>query len=150
MAKINAILTRSIKNLGHAGEVVSIPPGFFNYLFRNHDALYATKENIDKLEKERQKLQAQDEERRIQAEALAQKLEGYALLLQREAGDNDILYGSASASDIVDALKQQGFEVKKSMVCLAEPFKKLGEYTVTLDLHPQVSTSICLHIQRHT
>jgi large subunit ribosomal protein L9 len=150
MAKVKVILLESIKNIGKAGQIVQVPAGFFrNFLFKAQKARYATQENIDLLEKEHQMIQEKDLKRQKEAQDLSEKLQGYTLSVVREASEMGVLYGSVSAHDIARMLSDVGFPVLRSVIQLADPIKNLGQYGITLDLHPEVSVNITLDVKRN-
>jgi large subunit ribosomal protein L9 len=151
MATVKAILLEPVKNKGHAGDIVILPRGFFRYLKDMNKAKYATKEAIARLESEREMLRISDEARKTSAETLRAKLTGYVLHIVREAGENGVLYGAVSARDITRALEVDGFMLDHHQVLLPHGMKEVGEYVITLELHPSVSLTLPLKVTaRHS
>ena len=82
------------------------------------------------------------------AQAIAEKLEALELSVLKRAGDQDVLYGSVTPTDVADLLKEKGFTVDKRKIVLHEPIKKLGEYEIPIRLHPEVAPKVKLVVQK--
>jgi large subunit ribosomal protein L9 len=150
MAKRSEVILRAeVENLGHAGEVVEVAPGYArNYLLPRGLAYVATEANKHRVVQERQKYEEKLEQQRAEAEALAGRLEGLVLEFRAMAGEEDQLYGSISVADITDRLEQQGFEIERTKIKLDQPIKTLGEFEVPLRLHPRVTQTISVRVER--
>jgi large subunit ribosomal protein L9 len=132
---MEVILRTDIPKLGKAGDIVKVKDGYArNYLIPKGFAIPANKKNIKALEKERQIILAKAERQRKKLESLAEKLEGLTLTIYRRKIEEDRIYGSVSALDIVNALKEQGIELDKKYVALEEPIKTLGVFEVPIKL----------------
>jgi large subunit ribosomal protein L9 len=103
-----------------------------------------TPASLQKLEQERQKAALQKERLRGEAQQLKEKMQALSLTIPAlvKDGEEQALYGSIAAADIAALLKDEGFEVDKSRVMLAEPIKALGIYEVPVELHPEVQAKI--------
>ena len=118
------ILLERIENLGQMGDVVRVKPGYArNYLLPQKKAVRATDENRKRFEEQRSQLEATNLERRSEAEAVAVKLDGLAVLLIRQAGESGQLYGSVSARDVAEAVSAAGFTLERQQVRLHQPIK---------------------------
>ena len=143
---MDVILLEKIENLGMMGDVVSVKPGYGrNYLLPQEKALRASKINLARFEAEREYLEQRNEETRAKAAEDGKSLEGTQIVLIRKAGDAGNLYGSVTARDIADELKDKG--VKRSMVVL-EPVKFLGIHDIKVRLHPEVIIDITVNVAR--
>ena len=146
---MDVILLERIESLGQMGEVVKVKPGFArNYLLPQKKALRATKENRERFEKQRSQLEAQNFERRGEAEQVATKLGGLSVVLLRQAGETGQLYGSVTARDIAEAVTAAGFTIQKGQVVLNMPIKSLGIHPVRVTLHPEVSVIISANVAK--
>jgi large subunit ribosomal protein L9 len=146
---MDVILLERIETLGQMGEVVKVKPGFArNYLLPQKKALRATKENLARFEKDRGQFEAQNLERRGEAEQVAAKLGGLSVVLLRQAGETGQLYGSVNARDIAEAVTAAGFTVEKRQVVLNMPIKSLGVHAVRIALHPEVSVIISANVAK--
>ena len=136
---MDVILLERIEKLGQMGDVVSVKPGFArNYLLPQKKALRATEENKLSFEKERTQLEGVNLERRSEAEAVAGKLNGLAVVIVRQASDSDQLYGSVTVRNIAQAITEAGFTVDSKQIQLPRPIKTVGIHDVTVKLHPSL------------
>ncbi|MCX7674102.1 MAG: 50S ribosomal protein L9 [Thiobacillaceae bacterium] len=145
---MEVILMEKVVNLGNLGDVVKVKPGYArNYLIPQGKAKRATQANIEEFAARKAELERQAAEKLAAAQARAEKLEGYVLTIAQKAGVDGRLFGSVTNVDIAEALQAQGFDVVKAEVRMPEgPFKMLGEYDVTLDLHSDVEAHIKVHV----
>lgn len=149
MAAMEVILLERIEKLGQMGDVVRVKPGYArNYLLPQKKALRATKDNMARFEHQRAELEARNLERRKEAEQVAAKMEGAAIVLVRQAGDTGQLYGSVTARDIVEGLAANDMKVERRQVVLDRPIKTLGIHKVRIALHPEVSVTIDVNVAR--
>jgi large subunit ribosomal protein L9 len=140
---IEVILKEPIETLGGRGDVVKVADGYArNYLLPRKLALAVTSGNKRQVDAERKRALARETEERAGAEALAARLGQVECVVSRRVGEKDTLYGSVTSADVADALARLGFEVDKRKIQLDEPLKALGEYTVPLKLHRDVTAQI--------
>lgn len=142
------ILMEKVVNLGQLGDVVKVKDGFArNFLIPQGKAKRATESNLKAFEARRADLEKQQAEHLVQAQARAEKLEGYLLQISQKAGPDGKLFGSVGIVDIVDALKAQGFEVTKSEVRMPQgPLKQIGDFPITLAFHTDVTATITVSV----
>lgn len=146
---MDVILLERIEKLGQMGDVVSVKPGFArNYLLPQGRALRATDGNRAQFDQQRAQLEAENLERKSEAEAVAAKMEGLTVVLIRQAGDAGQLYGSVSARDVADAVTSNGVTIKRSQVVLEKPIKTIGLHSVRVELHGEVIISITANVAR--
>lgn len=146
---MDVILLERIEKLGQMGDVVKVKPGYArNYLLPQKKALRATDSNKSYFESRRSELEAINLERRTEAEAVAGKMKGTHLVLVRQAGEGGQLYGSVTARDVADGLKEDGVKMDRGQVELNAAIKQLGKYTVPVKLHPEVSIDITVTVSR--
>lgn len=146
---MEVILLERIDRLGQMGEVVNVKPGFArNFLFPQKKALRANKENRAYYESQKSELQAINLKRKGEAEGVAKKMEGVKVIIVRSAGEGGQLYGSVSARDIGDALKEQGIIVDRAAVLLNAPVKTLGTFKTAVRLHPEVKVDVEFTVAR--
>jgi len=144
---VDVILLERVEKLGQMGQVVKVRPGYArNYLLPQKKALRATKENLAYFEKQRAQLEAQNLSRRTDAEHVAKKLDGVAVVIVRQAGESGQLYGSVTARDVAEAVTQAGFTVGRSQVVLEKAIKTLGLYKQRVVLHPEVAVTITVNV----
>jgi large subunit ribosomal protein L9 len=144
---VDVILLERVEKLGQMGQVVKVRPGFArNFLLPQKKALRATKDNLAYFEKQRHQLEAQNLSRRSEAEQVAKKLDGVAVVVIRQAGESGQLYGSVTARDIADAVTAAGFTVARAQVVLVKAIKTLGLHKQRVVLHPEVSVSVTVNV----
>jgi len=146
---MEVILLERVEKLGQMGQVVKVKPGFArNYLLPQKKALRATKANLAVFEKQRAHLEAQNLERRKDAEAIAPKVQGVSVIVIRQAGETGVLYGSVSSRDIAEALTAAGVKIDRAQVAIDQPIKTLGLFPVRIVLHPEVSVNVTVNVAR--
>jgi large subunit ribosomal protein L9 len=146
---MNLILLERVPKLGQMGDVVKVKPGFArNYLLPQKKALRATKDNIAYFESQRKVLEAQNLERRSEAEAAGSKVKDLKVILIRQASEALQLYGSVTSRDIADGAVAAGVKIGRSQVELDKPIKTLGAHKIKVHLHPEVMIEITAVVAR--
>ena|SRR5215831_19019754 len=143
------ILLDDVASLGRRGEVRDVADGYArNYLLPQKLALQATAANMKNLEGIKARHESRANKLRADAEAQAQAIEALHLVQARQASDEDRLFGSVGRADIATFLGQNGLEVERRRIGLDEPIKALGEYTVPIRLHPEVTAQLKVSVTR--
>ncbi|MDR1545320.1 MAG: 50S ribosomal protein L9 [Deltaproteobacteria bacterium] len=136
---MDIILTKDVANLGLTGQVLTVAPGYArNYLLPNGSALAATPANLKSMARKRAEFEARAKEAKDQALDFKARLAGVALTLVRKAGDKGKLYGAVTPQDLVEAAAAAGLTIDRKRLRLAEPIKTVGDFEVSLRLHPEV------------
>ena len=143
------ILLERIENLGTIGDVVTVKDGFArNYLLPQKKALRANDANRQVFEANRERLEAENAERRDEAAKTGSTVDGAEVVLIRASSNSGQLYGSVNVRDIAAALQEQGFEVDKRQVVMGSPIKAIGMHDVTIQLHPEVRVTVKANVAR--
>ncbi len=146
---MQVILLQRVAKLGQMGEVVNVKDGYArNFLLPQGKALRANANNIKSFEAKKAQLEATNLETKKEADVVAAKLDGQTFVVIRSASDSGALYGSVSPRDAAEAATAAGFTVKRDQVVMDKPIKDLGIHTVTVVLHPEVSSTINLNVAR--
>lgn len=146
---MKVILLERVGRLGTIGDEVNVKDGFArNFLLPQGKALRANKANRTRFEAEREQIEQRNAERRDNAMAVAEAVNGRKITMIRQAGETGVLYGSVSSRDIADALNAENVEVSKSQVDLNLPIKTVGLHTVALTLHAEVDCNITVNVAR--
>jgi large subunit ribosomal protein L9 len=149
MAAVELILLQRVEKLGQMGEVVKVKPGFArNFLLPQKKAIRANKANRERFETQRAQLEAQNIKRREEAERIAERVGGLAVVIIRQAGEGGSLYGSVSSRDIADAATAAGLTINRTQVMLVHPIKSLGLSEVRVMLHPEVFLMVTVNVAR--
>jgi large subunit ribosomal protein L9 len=136
MAQVKLILKDDVANLGLAGDLVSVKPGFArNYLLRQGKAIPATESRMRELEHHRRIIAENVEKERRTLEAERRKLEGVVLEVTANVGEEGKLFGSVTSAQIAELLSEKGFTVDRRKIALDEPIKEVGEHAVPIRLH---------------
>jgi large subunit ribosomal protein L9 len=144
---IEVILKEHVEHLGQRGEIVKVADGYArNYLFPRKLALAVTGENKKQIERERAKAEAREADELRIAQALANRLENVELAIARRVGEADTLYGSVTSADIAEALAARELTIDRRRIHLPEPLKTLGDHTVPVKLHRDLTANVKLKI----
>lgn len=140
---MEVILREHVDNLGRRGDVVKVAAGYArNYLLPRKLALPVTESSRRQIEREREKAEARDAEEKAAAETIAQRLAAVEISIARRVGENQTMYGSVTSADIAQALAAKGFEVEKRRIHLPEAIKTIGEHTVPVKVHREVTADV--------
>lgn len=146
---MQVILKEDMKNLGKAGDIVTVKDGYArNYLLPRGIAIDATAKNIRALEHARRVVTERAKKLANDAQSLAQKLSQQTVSIKAKAGEEDRLFGSVTAIDISEALKEKGLDIDKRKIILDEPIKRLGSHVVSIKLHPEVIAQLKVEVER--
>ena len=146
---MEVILLERIEKLGTIGDVVKVKNGYArNFLLPRGKALRANDANRKVFDANREKIEAQNAERRTDAEKDAKKVDGLKIQLIRQASNTGQLYGSVSARDLAEAMEAAGHKVAKHQIVLDRPIKAIGVQDVKIALHPEVSVTIHVNVAR--
>jgi large subunit ribosomal protein L9 len=140
---MQVILTQDVENLGKAGELVSVRPGYGrNYLVPRGFAVSATVRNKNRLDHEKALIERKVTKERASATDLANRINGITLQFERIVGDDEKLFGSVTSRDIADQLKRAGIEIDHRWVQLDAPVKALGKYETAVRLAAGVTATM--------
>ena len=140
---MEVILRQAVESLGKPGDVVKVSNGYArNYLLPHGVAFEATPGNLKRIQQEKDRLEAAENERREAAQGLATKLEQVQLTFSARVGDEGKLFGSVTSADVAQQLESQGFSIEKRQIDLHEPIKALGVYRIPIRLHADVKPEI--------
>jgi large subunit ribosomal protein L9 len=132
---VKLILREAVPNLGEAGDLVAVRPGFArNYLLPQGKAILATEGNVRELEHKKRVVAARIAKERKEHEALRDRIQALALRVTARAGEEGKLFGSVTAAQIAERLAAEGAPVERRQIHLDEPIKELGEHTVEVRL----------------
>jgi large subunit ribosomal protein L9 len=144
---MEVILKEDVANLGHRGDVVKVADGYGrNFLLPRKLALQATQANKAVIEQMKAAAARRSAAEKVQAEELVAKLEPLVLSFTRKAGENGQLFGSVTSADIAGELGAKGFETDRRKIQLSDPLKSLGEYTVGIKLHREVTAHVKVQV----
>jgi large subunit ribosomal protein L9 len=146
---MDVLLCEDVDNLGQRGQVVRVRVGYGrNYLLPQGLAINATSGNKRMIEEQKRVLAKREDRERQAAQGESNKLDGLELRFDRRVGEHGILFGSVTALDIVEALKEQGYTIERRRVVLKEPIKEVGDYDIVIKLHREVTPAVKVRVRK--
>lgn len=146
---MEVILKEDVPKLGSRGDVVKVAEGYGrNFLLPKKLAIEASEGNKAVIEQMKAAAVRRSAKEKSSAEALAKQFDGVSVSFQRRAGEHDQLFGSVTPSDVADALAKKGFDVDRRKIQLHEPLKTLGEFTVPIKLHKDITAHLKVLIEK--
>ena len=147
MAHTKVLLREDVDDLGARGEIVRVRSGYArNYLLPWKLAVEATAGNVKGIESERAALLKKEAKERASADAQSQQMSTLELEFRRKTGEQGALYGSVTSMDVAEALRERGYEIERHRIHLREPLKRVGEYTVPVRLHREVTIDLKVRV----
>ena len=142
------ILLQKIQNLGQLGDLVSVKPGYArNYLIPQGMAVRASEQARADVEARKAELLAREKDILAKAQGRGELLDGLMIEIPARVSEEGRLFGSVAAGDIAEAVARTGNELERSEVDMPDgPIKEVGDYQVTVHLHPEVSAAINLKV----
>ncbi len=148
---MRVILKQEVAQLGDAGDIVSVKPGYGrNYLIPRGLAVPASEGSVREAEHQQRVAEAIRRKNLAGAQGLAEKLEATAVSIRRETGEDEKLFGSVTNRDIAQALADEGIEIDRRTIQLDDPIKNIGLFTVPIRLHRDVTANVRVYVIRAT
>ena len=147
--KIKVILKENIKGVGKKDEIVEVKDGYANnFLLNQNKAILATPENINKLKARNEKIQKHHDRDVKNAKELKEVLATKEIVLKVKAGENNKVFGSIGAKEIVQAIKEQlNIDIDKKKVSADSKVKEIGVHNVELKLHSEVKANLKVKVE---
>ena len=146
---MKVILLENVKKIGSIGEIIDVKRGFArNFLISNKKALYASKENISKVQKIKTELSKKDNERKLEAKKTLEKINKKEFKVKKLSTENNELYGSVKPTEISKLIQDiEKVEIKPSMIQPVKDIKTIGKFKVKISLHSEVDAEIFVDVQ---
>ncbi len=146
---MEVILKEDVAKLGSRGDVIKVAEGYGrNFLLPRKLAIEASAGNKKVIEQMRAASVRRSAKEKSQAEELSKQFDGLAVSFERKSGENDQLFGSVTSGDIAEALDKKGFNIDRRKVQLHEPLKTVGEFTIPVKLHKEVTAHLKVVIEK--
>jgi len=143
------ILLERVEKLGQMGDLVTVKPGYArNFLLPQGKAMRANKANLERFEAEKAQREADNLQRRGEAETEAKKMSGLAISMVRAASEMGQLFGSVTSRDIAQGVTEAGFTIQRSQVVMDKSIKTLGLHDIRVTLHPEVAVTVVVNVAR--
>jgi large subunit ribosomal protein L9 len=145
------ILRKDYDTLGKIGDVVTVKPGYArNFLIPGGVAYSATKANLARLDHDKKMMELQDLKERRRAGDMHAKLHDLRLIIPVQTGEEDRMFGAVTSADIAEAIKERGIEIDRRKIQLAEPIKNLGEFSIPVKLHREVTAIVKVDVVKES
>jgi len=146
---MKVILLENIKKIGSIGEVIDVKRGFArNFLIANKKALYASKENINQVEKIKLELSKKDNEKKIFAKKISEQIDKKEYIVKKLSTENNELYGSVKPTEISKLIQEENkIDIKPSMIQPVQEIKSIGKFKVKISLHSEVDAEITITVK---
>ena len=146
---MEVILKEDVPKLGSRGDVVKVAEGYGrNFLLPKKLAIVANSANKAVVVQMKAASIRRSANEKSAAEELAKQFEGVDITFQRKAGEHDQLFGSVTTGDIADALEKKGLTIDRRKIHIHEPIKTLGEFTIPVKLHRDVTAHLKVVIEK--
>ncbi len=144
---MKVILKEDVDRLGEAGQIVNVSYGYArNYLIPRKKALEATSPNMAVYKEELRQKEIRETKAKRTAESITRELSKISLTALVTVGEDDRVFGSVTAQDIAELLKEKGYDIDRHKIILDEPIRALGVYAVGLKLHSDVEAKVKLWV----
>ena len=145
---MKVILLENMKKIGSIGEIIDVKRGFArNFLIANKKALYASKENVSKVEKIKTELSKKDNERKQEAKSIADKINKKIFNIKKLSTETNELYGSVKPTEISKIVyDSEKIEIKPAMIQPIKDIKSIGKFKVRISLHSEVDAEITVDV----
>ena len=142
------ILLKDVKKQGKKGEVLTVKDGYGSFLINNKSAVLATKNSVDRLDRENKEKQHQELELIKKCEEIKKKIEKLKITFKVKTGAQDRVFGSVSPKQIVEDLKNKGYEIDKKQIKTRTNLDTLGFHNVEVELHKKVVATLKIELQK--
>ena len=145
---MKVILLENLKKIGSIGEIIDVRRGFArNFLIANKKALYASKENIIQVEKIKSQLSKKDNEKKLEAKKIAEKINKKEFNVKKLSTENKELYGSVKPTEISKLIKgTENLDINSSLIQPVKEIKSIGKFKIIINLHSEVQTQIYINV----
>ncbi len=145
---MKVILLENIRKIGSIGDIIEVKRGFArNYLISKKKALFASKQNIENVEKIKKDLNKKDQERKKDAKNIFEKINNKNYDIKKLSTENKELYGSVKPSEISKVINQyDNIDINSSLIQPEKEIKSLGKFKVVINLHSEVQATIVINV----
>ena len=145
---MKVILLENLRRIGSIGEIIDVKRGFArNYLISNKKALYASKENINEVEKIKSELGKKDADKKKEAQKISEQINGKEYEIKKLSTENKELYGSVKPTEISKLIQEiDKLDIKPSMIQPITEIKSIGKFKVKVILHSEIDSEITINV----
>ena len=143
---MKVILLENVRKIGSIGEIIDVKRGFArNFLIANKKALFASKENINEVEKIKKDLNKKDNDKKKEAKLIHEKIKNKQYEIKKLSTENNELYGSVKPTEISKVLEEvDQVKINPSLIQPSKEIKSIGSFEVEINLHPEIQAKIVI------
>jgi large subunit ribosomal protein L9 len=142
------ILIKDVKKQGKSGDILEVKDGYGTFLINKGDAVLATSNSVNRLDRENKEKEVKENNLIKECEVLKKKLENLKISFKVKTGEHDRVFGSVSAKQIVEELKNKGYNIDKKQVKINNAISALGFHNVDIELHKKVIATIKIELKK--
>ncbi len=142
------ILLKDVKKQGKKGDILEVKDGYGSFLINKGEAVLATSNSVDRLDRENKEREVKENNLIKDCEVLKKKLENLSISFKVKTGEQDRVFGSVSAKQIVEELKNKGYNIDKKLIKINNPISSLGFHNVDIELHKKVIATIKIELKK--
>src|SRR6202789_1595310 len=146
---MKVLLKQDVAKIGKKGQILDVKEGYArNFLIPGGLAVEASGGAMKQIEEEKRASDRHKAKEKEEAQDLAKKIEAVSILLKHKAGEEGRLFGSITSAEVAEALNQKRFAIDKKKIHLDEPIRLVGDYTVKIKIHPEVSADLSVKVEK--
>ena len=142
------ILIKDVKKQGKKGDILEVKDGFGTFLINKGDAVLATSNSVNRLDRENKEREVKENNLIKECETIKKKLENLKISFKVKTGEHDRVFGSVSAKQIIEELKNKGYNIDKKQIKINNPLSALGFHNVDIELHKKVIATIKIELKK--
>lgn len=142
------ILIKDVKKQGKSGDILEVKDGYGSFLINKGDAVLATSNSVNRLDRENKEKEVRENNLIKECEVLKKKLENLKINFKVKTGEQDRVFGSISAKQIVEQLKNKGYNIDKKQIKINNTIATLGFHNVDIELHKKVVATIKIELKK--
>ena len=142
------ILIKDVKKQGKSGDILEVKDGYGSFLINKGDAVLATSNSVSRLDRENKEKEKNENNLIKECEIIKKKLENLKISFKVKTGEQDRVFGSVSAKQIVEELKNKGYSVDKKQIKINNTISSLGFHNVEIELHKKVVAKINIELKK--
>ena len=142
------ILIKDVKKQGKSGDILEVKDGYGSFLINKGDAVLATSNSVNRLDRENKEKEVKENNLIKECEVLKKKLENLKISFKVKTGQQDRVFGSVSAKQIVEELKNKGYNIDKKQIKINNAISSLGFHNVDIELHKKVVATIKIELKK--
>lgn len=142
------ILLKDVKKQGKSGDILNVKDGYGSFLINKGDAVLATQNSVDRLNRENKQKELEEKELIKTCEDIKKKIEKLTVSFKVKTGEQDRVFGSISPKQIVEQLKLKGFDIDKKQIRIENSISSLGFHNVDIELHKKVIAKLKIELTK--